>query len=376
MATSKTRKPAPATSPAEAPIVSSTTVTLDALARELGPADGAFAARTYAGIPEEDLVAEGTRIDSQSLIDDVPQFVASARRILGSLSEAQRGKVRMPEALLPLLVAEAGRLQAMKRSHDAAATEVAGARAALEAQGRSAMRDGIAERDLCYDGLRNALGARRMARVDAVVGRADSPENLARGLEALAAFIDETRRADPLQDAKLLEDYGVGAECAATLRATAQRVRGTGSVQIDAGRRVTQRALDLQDGRVTVVIEKILRAFRSARRVDGTILVPELNKAAWMFEVRSGSSAKKASAGGDKPPAGGDKPPAGGDRPSAGGDRPSAGGDRPPAGGDKPMAGGDKPMAGGDKPPSGAGEAQGNAPPAQPATPPIPGAGG
>ncbi|WP_437681567.1 hypothetical protein [Sorangium sp. So ce131] len=303
MATSKTKKPAPAGSPAEAPIVSSTTITLDLLARELGPADGTFAARTFAGIPEEDLVAEGTRIDSQSLIDDVPHFVASARRILGSLSESQRSKVRMPAALLPLLVAEAGRLQAMKRSHDAEATEVAGARAAVEAQGRSAMRDGIAERDLCYDGLRNALGARRMARVDAIVGRADSPENLAKGLEALAAFIEETRRADPLQDGKLLEDYGVGAECAATLRATAQRVRGTASVQIATGRRVTQRALDLQDGRVAIVIEKILRAFRSARRVDGTILVPELNKAAWMFEVRSGNS-KKASSTGSEAPAG------------------------------------------------------------------------
>lgn len=314
MATTKTKKPAPAASPAEVPIVSSTTITLDALARELGPADGAFAARTYAGIPEEDLVTEGTRIDSQSLIDDVPHFVASARRILGSLSEAQRAKVRMPAALLPLLVAEAGRLQAMKRSHDAAATEAAGARAALEVQGRSAMRDGIGERDLCYDGLRNALGARRMARVDAVVGRADSPESLAKGLEALASFIDETRRADPAQDAKLLEDYGVGAECAAALRTTAQRVRGVASVQIAAGRRVTQRALDLQDGRVAVVIEKILRAFRAARRVDGTILVPELNKAAWMFEARSGSSAKKPPSAGEKPSSNGEMPP-----PAAGG---------------------------------------------------------
>ncbi|WP_437562851.1 hypothetical protein [Sorangium sp. So ce542] len=315
MATSKTKKPAPAPSPAEAPAVSPTTITLDALARELGPADGAFAARTYAGIPEEDLVAEGTRIDSQSLIDDVPHFVASARRILGSLSASQRAKVRMPDALLPLLVAEAGRLQAMKRAHDAEATEAAGARAALEVQGRSAMRDGIGERDLCYDGLRNALGARRMARVDAVVGRADSPESLAKGLEALASFIEETRRADPVQDAQLLEDYGVGADCAASLRATAQRVRGIASVQVAAGRRVTQRALDLQDGRVAVVIEKILRAFRAARRVDGTILVPELNKAAWMFEARSGSAGKKAPPPGQKPPPGGSGSGAQGDAP-------------------------------------------------------------
>ncbi|XXY48697.1 hypothetical protein WME91_52705 [Sorangium sp. So ce269] len=305
MATSKTKKPAPAARPAEVPIVSSTTITLDALAKELGPADGAFAERTFAGIAEEDLVAEGTRIDSQSLIDDVPYFVASARRILGSLSEKQRGKLRMPAALLPQLVAEAARLQAMKRSHDASAVEAAGARVALEAQARSAMRDGIGERDLCYDGLRNALGARRMARVDAIVGRADSPENLAKGLEALASFIEETRKTDPVQDAQLLEDYGVGADCAATLQATARKVRESASVQIAAGRRVTQRALDLQDGRVALLIEKVLRAFRAARRVDGTILVPELNRAAWMFEARSGSSGKKAPPGGEKPAPGG-----------------------------------------------------------------------
>jgi len=52
------------------------------------------------------------------------------------------------------------------------------------------------------------------------------------------------------------------------------------------GRRVSQRALDLQDGRVLLLAERTLRAFRAARRADPTILLPELN------EITSASSSK------------------------------------------------------------------------------------
>jgi hypothetical protein len=34
----------------------------------------------------------------------------------------------------------------------------------------------------------------------------------------------------------------------------------------------------------------VIRSFRAARRADPTILVPELNKIAWMFETRSGKA--------------------------------------------------------------------------------------
>ena len=67
-------------------------------------------------------------------------------------------------------------------------------------------------------------------------------------------------------------------------------VRDAAKVTAAPGRKVTQRALDLQDGKVLYLIEKVIRSFRAARRADPTILVPELNKIAWMFETRSGKA--------------------------------------------------------------------------------------
>ncbi|HSN98543.1 MAG TPA: hypothetical protein VLS89_09595 [Candidatus Nanopelagicales bacterium] len=282
-------------------------VTLDSLAAELGPADPALAERSFANVEGEALVDEGTSVDSLSLIDDVPRFVGSAREILGALSSAQRGKVRMPAGILALLVSETVKLRDMKQAHDAAVTGAAGSKAERGATARKVLRDGIGERDLCYEGLRSALDERKMAAANAIVGRADSHDNLAKGLEALASFIRDTAKKSDA-DKSRLEDYGVGPDRADALDALAAEVREAGKVTTTPGRRVSQRSLDSQDGRVLLLVERILRAFRAARRVDPAILVPPLSRVAWKFEVRSGS---RGPAGGTSSPAeDGDSTPA------------------------------------------------------------------
>ena len=61
-------------------------------------------------------------------------------------------------------------------------------------------------------------------------------------------------------------------------------------------RKVSQRSLDIQDGRVLTLIDMIWRAFRVARRTDRSILIPELNRILWRFETRTGApkAAKEA----------------------------------------------------------------------------------
>jgi hypothetical protein len=275
------RKKPPAPTPKLPPSVS-----LDSLVKELGPSIDELTTRTFEDVLEEDLVADGTQIDSQTLIDDAPVFVAAARDILASLTDAQRAKVRVPEGLFALLVAEATKLRELKRRHEADVARAAGGKAGREAELRAVMREGINERDLCYDSIRNALGSRRMGEVDALVGRADSPETLAHGLIALADFLDTTYALSD-RDAVRLDDYGADHACAESLRALASKVRETSKESATPARRVSQRGLDLQDGRVVLLIEKVLRAFRSARRTDPAILVPALPRAGWMFESRS-----------------------------------------------------------------------------------------
>jgi hypothetical protein len=67
-------------------------------------------------------------------------------------------------------------------------------------------------------------------------------------------------------------------------------------------RKVSQRSLDLQDGRALSLVDMIWRAFRLARRSDRSILMPELNRIAWMFESRT--SAGKGTKEAPPPPQG------------------------------------------------------------------------
>jgi hypothetical protein len=63
------------------------------------------------------------------------------------------------------------------------------------------------------------------------------------------------------------------------------KVLDAGAVVANTGRRVSQRSLDVQDGRVLLLVEQTLRAFRTAHRADASILVPELNRIAWLFDT-------------------------------------------------------------------------------------------
>ena len=75
-----------------------------------------------------------------------------------------------------------------------------------------------------------------------------------------------------------IERFGIDGAHAATLRAAAQDVRAAGDVAAKPTRSATQRALDLQDGRVLLLIEVIVRAFREAHRENTAIALPDLNR--------------------------------------------------------------------------------------------------
>lgn len=260
---------------------------LQALRTKLGPANAPFRGRTFRVLSVEALVAEGTRTDSQNILDDMPKFIAEALAILAGLTPARAKLVRLPSAIFPLLVEESLRLEEAKASHDATADDQAGSKAAHEVELRKQMREDINLRDGVYDGLRNALGAERLTALDAVIGVADMPENLAKGLAAVADFIAGVHKNGSADDRASLDDYDVGAACETMLRARAAALKEAGKVKPAPVRQVSQRALDEQDGRVLHLVETILRAFRSARRGDASLLVPRLNKIAWIFEIRS-----------------------------------------------------------------------------------------
>ncbi len=261
------------------------TYTLDSLAQQLGDPDAAFVTRIFASTTPAALVERGTRTSSQNVIDDVPGFAGSALEIYASLSPAQRARIRLPQAIYPALVAEAVILRKKNADHATIRLDHAAGKADRSAAERRAVVAGIAKRDSVYDGLKSAVGEQAVAELNVVVGRADTAEVLAKGLDAVADFIDRKHTFDA-DTAALLEDFQVGPACAADLRSDAEQLRKAGMVTASTARRVSQRGLDLQDGRVLLLIERILRAFRAANREDATILVPALVKLAWLFELR------------------------------------------------------------------------------------------
>src|SRR6185369_7196568 len=77
-------------------------------------------------------------------------------------------------------------------------------------------------------------------------------------------------------------EFKVGAACAAALLDRAEAIRAAAAHA--PARYVTQRALEVQGGRVLRLVETILRAFRAACRADASIHAPKLHRIAWLFE--------------------------------------------------------------------------------------------
>ncbi len=97
--------------------------------------------------------------------------------------------------------------------------------------------------------------------------------------------------------------YGLlqfNAALAENLERTADEVKAAGDAEEAPlpDDRVTQRALDVQDGRVLYLLKLAHDAFRHARNHDATILLPDLGSVQRLYETRS-----RDKAAGDATPA-------------------------------------------------------------------------
>jgi hypothetical protein len=238
---------------------------------------------------EEDLVTQGARVDSFNIVADVPRFVASSLTILNALDPARRATIMVPLGIFAAIVAEAVTLDAMKVDHEQTTVTSAGEKTERETTLRREMRSGVALREQATAALGHALGAARTREIDTIVGDASAPGSLVKGLTAVADFIDRILASGDPGELEALAEWHVAAPCAVALRAQSVLVKTAGAVVATTGRRVSQRSLDLQDGRVLLLIEQTLRAFRTAHRADKSILVPELNRIAWLFDTAHGS---------------------------------------------------------------------------------------
>lgn len=154
----------------------------------------------------------------------------------------------------------------------------------------------MAQRNRILAGLRSALGDERVEQVRKAASDASSPDALVTGMNALARLIEDTTEKASDDDRAALAAFQAGAPRAVELRKKAAEIAEASKVTAAVDKRVSKRALDIQDGRVLVLMDMIYRAFRLARRSDKSLLLPELNRLAFLFSAGGGASSAKDNA--------------------------------------------------------------------------------
>ncbi len=278
---------------------------LASLKNALGEANEAFRRLIFRHQSEESFYEWGILADTGNILADVPRFVASSLHVLSGLEPGRRELVMVPPDTFALLVEEAVALETMNAGHDVVATSEVSGKAVRALNLKHRMAAGVALRDRVMGGLKSALGDAALAQVRKPASDASSPEALIKGLNALATFIEEAVKKTG-DDATALAAFQLGAPRVAELRAASASIAKASEVTAATGKRVSKRALDIQDGRVLVLIEIVHRAFRLARRSDKAILMPELNRLSPLFGAKSGRVSGKGE--GEEQPVPGDGP--------------------------------------------------------------------
>ena len=270
------------------PIVPPEAHDVASLGKALGKPDPKLQRLLFRNAKEDGLAAWGTEVDSKNILADMPRFVVSALGILASLEPARRSLVKLPPGIFATLVTESIKLEQMKSDHEATMTSNAGNKADRESTLRREMREGVGLRDTVVEQLGNALTDDQMKKVEIIANDASDADHLAAGLVAIANLIDDLRQNGSEDDKDALAIWSIDDAAVASLRDKSTSILEAGKIVASPPRKVSQRALDIQDGRALTLVDMIWRAFRIARRTDRSILMPELNRIAWMFESRGG----------------------------------------------------------------------------------------
>jgi hypothetical protein len=245
------------------------------------------------------LLQYGVSVDSQVLLDSVPGFVASSVRILLGLRPELSALVLLDRGLLSVLVHQTAALAAQHAKWVELSKLAATVRTRDSQRGRQVIQDALALRGRVSGALRSVLGPRHGPVVDEAARGGNDAVPLAGGLAGLAQLLREIQQQP--RTAVALARYGLDAGVLQTLEAIAQEVRGLSAPYTQQALKVLERELNLQDGRVIVVAEKVVRAFRHAHRTNAAVLLPALGGLAWRLGTRNGPrvDANDGGTGGD-----------------------------------------------------------------------------
>lgn len=262
--------------------------TLDALSKRLGAPNPTAARVTFRGYDPAEGLDQGKDVATERILRAVPVFVGSVTALWTTLTDAQRKKVLgYTETFLPVLVAETQKLQALNAQYDRVARLASVSRSHCEAAANEQLREARDLRDQVLRTVSEFVPRSPQSATLKVAARgAESADKLAVALDALGDWLSGWLASMPSDEREVCAAMGFDDALAAELRQRAERVRES-QADLDAisgDTRVTQRELDMQDGRVLHVVGVIHQAFRSAARRDPTIVAPDLADLDTVFE--------------------------------------------------------------------------------------------
>ncbi len=252
------------------------TKTLIELAEILGPPDPAL----LASLMTTDAIAayqeQGRSIASSHVLVDAERLYGLAYATWIAATEAQQALlVGFSEGLLAVGVHQAVALRAATASADADGHSDKTARKVSETGTAAASAKALALRDQGEVVLKTIAGhdALLKTRIAAAVGTADTPDNLAKGTERVAALGKELVASTEPAIAALVTHTRATARyfdqleaAAADLRSAVERARPRLTAT-----KISQGEIDVLDGVVLRVLSDIIHAFAAAQDIDGTI---------------------------------------------------------------------------------------------------------
>jgi hypothetical protein len=289
-------------------------VTLDTLVAQHGAPSTGHRVVAFAGYDPVASLALGQKVATERILRVVPGFVQRAAQAWAALSPAQRERVvGFRPVLFTVLLDEAATLRALNERYDRAAKSDALSRAQAVTNATESERDA---RDL-YGRVRATVGEYTTAAQWAALGFDTLPESpadadqLAQALGTLATQVGAWHATLDPEVREACEEINLGEALVASLREAAEAVRRTQAeaAGFTAQTRVTQRQLDVQDGRVLHMVRRVFNAFRRAARRDDSVVVPDLDELTNVF-VRDRRAKASDDAGEEKAEPEGDAPPA------------------------------------------------------------------
>ena len=270
---------------------------LDQLHQTLGAPSAAITTVLLGSRTDDDFLALGTSFASSDIIDSAPRFLGTAHAYFASSTPAARKRlVGISTDVFALAVSESITLRGKLRDFRSSA----GASAATRRDKlRAAVSESRAKRDQVLSTLGGVVPAKGKLRdkLESSAGPAPTPEEVAVALDTLSDVVAQVLKSTNEETRGAYSAIGIDDALAESLQAQAKALRAADDVATggDPSKSVSQRDLDLQDGRVLHIITHIYRAFREAHGITSTVVQPPLGKLRRIATKSSSSASSKKS---------------------------------------------------------------------------------